>query len=104
MLKSDDIAKLSSDDLCVLDQKVVELLVVRIEKRSRELAALLSQLPPGSNKQLPKAIRRSARISEPATRQSASGSSSRQSDSSIGGKLAKSASQSIKRPAGRPSR
>jgi hypothetical protein len=62
MLKSDSIAKLSSDALCALDQKVVELLVVRLTKRLRELDALLSQLPLGSER-LPKAIRRSARIS-----------------------------------------
>ena len=67
MLKSDGIAKLSSDALCVLDQKVVELLIVRLTKRSRELDALLSQLPLGSER-LPKAIRRSARISGAATR------------------------------------
>ena len=67
MLKSDDIAKLSSDALCVLDQKVVELLVVRLTKRLRELDALLSQLPLDSER-LPKAIRRSARISAAARR------------------------------------
>ncbi len=49
MLNSDDIAKLSLDDLWILHKTLADLLVVRITKRSRELDALLSQLARSSN-------------------------------------------------------
>jgi hypothetical protein len=49
MLNSDDIAKLSLDDLWMFHKTLADLLVVRITKRSRELDALLSQLAQSGN-------------------------------------------------------
>jgi hypothetical protein len=49
MLNSDDVAKLSLDDLWMLHKTLADLLVVRIAKRSRQLDALLSQLARSSN-------------------------------------------------------
>jgi hypothetical protein len=70
MLNSDDIAKLSLDDLWILHKTLADLLVVRITKRSRELDALLSQL---------------VRSSAAPARQSASVFSARPSGRTIGG-------------------
>ena len=78
MLNGNDVAKLSADDLWVFHQKVVELLVARIKKRSRELDELLPQLGLGHKRG-----------------ESAGVSCLRPSGSSIGGRPAKSASQLI---------
>jgi hypothetical protein len=101
MLNSDHIAKLSSDDLWVLREAIVELLVARTKKRLRELDALLSRLALSyKSKRLQRAVRRSARIPAAA---SPSVSSLRPSGSSIENRRAKSVSRFIKRTAGRSS-
>jgi hypothetical protein len=48
MLNSNELSALSADELWVLHNRIVEVLVARMIKRSLELDACLAELQPGS--------------------------------------------------------